>query len=84
MPQIKLDAHQLVDALEERLNEANSSVVVANVAAAFQRYSDAHEGEADYYPDVASWVAYELRCISDRIKRVESGTASLPPKLAPL
>lgn len=77
MPQVKLDARQLVDAIEERLSEANPSVVLANFAAAFQRYTDAHHDRADFYPDLTATVAGHLREMADTARSFESGESSL-------
>jgi hypothetical protein len=84
MPQVKLDARQLVDAIEERLSEACPSVVLANFAAAFERYTNRYSERADMFPELTGVVAGHLREMADTARKVESGDASVKPKRARL
>lgn len=77
MPMLKLDSQQFVAAIEERLSVANPSVVLANVADAFRRYTDMFHDRADMMPDLTATIAGHLREMADTARAYESGEASL-------
>lgn len=79
MPMIQLSREQFIAATEERLKDANVSVVLTNLSAAFMRFAEMHDGRADYYPELAGVVAGHLAEMAKTAGEVEDGSASVKP-----